>query len=236
MNTIPQLNTWQGLFWLLVVLIITFWCFKLLKYSLEQLAIRNVFNKQLLLFSDKAILFFTPIAVVILLLNFISINYISHSIILVIISVFGFSQIKNYINGLFLKSNPMIQTGSKIQVGEYIGDIKKFLLLGVKLNTENGVQYINYSTVSSLGFTVKPNTTSVLTQTLYLETDKTPEQILDLLFSNPILNYNQPPTINKTENKQLKLQYTTENGASSKELIYFLEDNNIQTSQINTSI
>ena len=235
MNTIPQLNTWRSLFWLLIVLVIFYWCIKLLLYSLEKFANRNLYNKQLILFFKKVILFFIPMATLILLLDFVSINYIAHSIVLVIIGVFAFSQIKNYVNGLFLKSNPLISNGSTLQIGDYTGEIKSFLPLGLKLVTEQGIQFVNYTTITTSGFAIKSNKTSLLRQVLYLNTEQTPDQILDLLFDNPILNYNHPPVINKADNNQLKLQYTTENGASRKELITFLEDNSVQTNLNNNS-
>ena len=235
MDTIPQLNTWQGLFWLLVVLIIIYWSIKLILLSLKQFAKRNLYNKQLVLFFEKIILFFKPIAITLLLLDFISINYITHTMLLIIVGVFGFSQIKNYIHGVFLKSNPMVSNGAIMQVGNNTGEIKQFLPLGLKLDTEDGEQFINYITITSNGFAIKSNKTSVIRQTLYLKTEKTPDQILDLLFNNPIINYNQAPIVSNTENNQLKLLYTIEDGASTKELINFLEDNNIQTNLNNTN-
>lgn len=233
METIPQLNTWQGLFSLVILLIALYWLLKLIAYALKQFAKRNITNKKTIVAITKVLIVYKPIATLLILLDFIFINYIIHTIVLVIVGVFAYSQIKNYVNGIFLKLNPLINNGAIINVSQFSGEIKKLLPLGLILNTENGERFINYTTIESGGFAIKSNDNSLLRQTLYLETDKNEQQILDVLFDNPILNYEENPSVKATENNFFKLQYTLETGATTETLISFLENKNIKTTLTN---
>lgn len=236
METIPQLNTWQGLIALVVLLIVLYWLLKLIAYALKQFAKRNITNKKTIVGITKVLIIYKPIATLLILLDFILINYIIHTIILIVVCVFGYSQIKNYIHGIFLKLNPLITNGAMVVISDFNGEIKKMLPLGLILNTENGERFINYATIESSGFAIKSNDTSLLRQTLYLHTDKTQQQVLDMVFDNPILNYEENPTIKVTENKFLKLQYTLEAGATTETLIAFLEKQNIKSTLTNNIV
>lgn len=233
MGTIPQLNTWQGLFSLVIILIIAYWLLKLITYALNQFAKQNITNKKTIVTLTKVLMLYKPLAAILILLDFIFINYIVHTIILVIIGVFAYSQIKNYVNGIFLKLNPLINVDAIISVSKYTGEIKKLMPLGLILSTENGERFINYSTIESNGFSIKSNDNSLLRQTLYLKTEKTQEQVLDMLFDNPILNFDENPTIKTAENNLLKLQYTLEAGETTETLIAFLDKKNIQSTLTN---
>lgn len=236
METIPQFNTWQGLFSLVILLLALYWLFKLISYALEQFAKRNIANKRTILAIKKGLILFKPVALFLILLNFISINYITHTILLVIIGVFGYKHIKNYLNGISLKINPLINQGAVINTDIYKGEIKTLLPFGLILNTEAGERFINYSNIEHNGFAIASNDTRLLRQTLYLKSeDKTREQVLDILFDNPILNYEENPTLKKAEDNQLKLQYTLESGATTEALIAFLEDKNITTNLTNNT-
>lgn len=236
MENIPQLNTWKGLFTLVLLLIHLYWLLKLVSYALEQFAKRNLTNKNTIVAIKKSLLIFKPVALALVLLDFIAINYITHTILLTAVGVFGYAHIKNYINGIFLKINPLISVGAVIQIADYSGEIKKLLSRGMIVSTENGDYYMNYGTIESQGFVIKSDHTSLLRQTLYLLTDMPQEKLLDLLFDNPVLNYDQHPSLKMSDNNYLKLQYTLEPGASTKEFISFLEQHNIKASLTNNPI
>ncbi len=193
--------------------------------------------KRIIRILDKAILLYKPIAVSIFLLGFISINYITHTILLVAIGVFGYGHIRNYISGVFFKINPLIHKGTVFNFENSEGEIKSLLPFGMIMNTESGEQYINYFNIEKKGFAVKSNEEdNVLRQTLFLRTSLTKEQIIDTLFDNPILDFNEKPILKNTEKEgQLKLQYSMENGAATEDLVAFLEEQDIETSLTNST-
>ncbi|GGX30230.1 hypothetical protein [Aquimarina muelleri] len=228
---ISTLNTWNELWSLFILLAVCYWALKLIIYLLDRFAKRNIGNKNFIIILKKVILFYNPVAVLIIALGFISINYITHTIVLIILGVFGYSYITNYINGIFFQINPLFREEASVKIGDFRGEIEKVMPFGVTISTEEGEHYLNYSYVEKTGFTIQSDKDSVLRKTLYLKTDLTAEQVLDLLFDNPILSYNDAPTITQSEeSEKLKLQYTLEHGSSTEELIVFLKDQNIQTS------
>ena len=227
METIENINTWEGFLVLLILLILCYWLFKFLIYITLHFTRKNATSRKITRQLNRVLIIFKPLAVFLLLLHLISINPINHSILLVIIGVFGFKPINNYINGIILKMNPLIEIGALLETNTYQGEIKKMLPFGLVLNTEIGERFINYSKIENKGFAVKSNNKSLLRQTLYIKSQLSKEKILDFLFDNPILNNADFPSLKNTEETDVyKLQYSLENGASSQELITFLTENN----------
>lgn len=227
---ISTLNTWNELWSLFILLVACYWALRLIIYLLDRFAKRNIGNKKFIIILKKTILFYNPVAVLIMILGFISINYITHTILLIIVSVFGYSYIKNYINGIFFQVNPLFREEASVKIGDFKGEIEKIMPFGITISTEEGEHYLNYAHIEKTGFTIQSDKDSVLRKTLYIKTGLTQEQVLDLLFDNPILSYNDAPTITQSEDpEKWKLQYTLEHGSSTEELIAFFKDHNIQT-------
>ncbi|PKQ60843.1 hypothetical protein BZG02_17725 [Labilibaculum filiforme] len=234
MENIEKLYTWSGLFGLVVLLIFIYWMLKLVKYIGERFAKKNVTNKKIISFLRKSLLFYKPIAIAILVLGFISINRITHSIILIFVCVFAFYYLKNYLSGIFFQANPLVSKGAFITIGDFKGEVRSLQAFGLIINAEYGERFINYTTIERLGFAINSNVNTKLRQTLYLHTSLTKDQVLNLIFDNPILDFDQKPTIQNSEDPQVyKFQYTLENGATSEDLAAFLQEIQIETSVTN---
>lgn len=235
METINELYNWRGLLTLIAFLIACYWLLKLVIYLIENIGRKTGIKRTILAIIEKVLLIFKPVATALILLDFISINYITHSLLLIIVSVFGYKHIKNYINGVFLKINPLIKKGALIEIGSNQGEIKDLMLFGLVINSETGERFFNYSMIENNGFSVKSNENSLLRQTLHVTTEKTKEAILDILFENPILNFDDQPIVRITEvENNYKLQFTLEPGVTTEDLIAFLKEYNISTILTNT--
>jgi hypothetical protein len=235
METIDYLYTWEGLLFSTIIVVALYWSLKSLLYFFTFLNKRYTPNKLIKNSLTKILIIFKPIAVIVLALNFISINYITHTVILVIVSLFGYNYFKNYVQGVFLKLNALIEKGTVLKIGDYKGDIRKILPFGLLLNTESGQQFLNYSSIEKTGFSIISLQNNTFRQTLYLQTEKSIDNILDILFDNPILSLNDRPVVDKSQEKHTKkLQYTLELGATSEDLMAFLNNHDIQTSLTNT--
>ncbi|MBT8188127.1 MAG: hypothetical protein KJO73_10595, partial [Croceitalea sp.] len=90
MEEISTYYSWDGLLRLLLLLIAVYWALKFIAFIVKRFARRNVTNKKVGLFFDKLLIVYKPVAFVILLLDFISISYITHGMLLVILGVFGY--------------------------------------------------------------------------------------------------------------------------------------------------
>ncbi|WP_299215119.1 hypothetical protein [uncultured Dokdonia sp.] len=228
METMDTINTWEGFFALLILLILCYWLLKAFVYAVKRFTKKNATNRKITDQLKRALLFFKPFAVLLLLLDLISINPLNHTIFLVVIGVFGFKHINNYINGIVLKTNPLIKERAVLESNTFQGEIKRMLAFGIVMNTESGERYMNYSEIEQKGFLVKSIENSLLRQTLYIESQLPKDTILDILFDNPILNNEEFPTIKSSgQDHVYKLQYSLEKGASSEDLIAFLEEKNI---------
>lgn len=231
MEDITTFYSWKGLWYLFLVLLVIYWVIKFVSFIVKSFAKRNVTNKKVALFFDKLLILYKPIAFVILLLDFISINYITHAILLLILGVFGYSHIRNYISGLFFKTNPLVEIGVQITTNNIGGELNRLLPFGLILNTEGGERFLGYYTIEENGFLINAATDTTLRQTVYLYTRFNKKYILDLLFDNPILDFDQVPTVKSTESTGiLRLQYTLEKGATTEDLVAFLTAHDIETS------
>jgi len=230
MEAITTFYSWRGLVYLFIGLLALYGIIKIVIQLIENSAKKNLANKQFIFWLRNSLLFYVPAAVIVFVLGFISINYITHSIIILIIGVFGFPYIRNYLSGIIFKSNPIVSEGALIKATNLDGEIKRLMVLGMIVNTEHGEQYINYLNVEEFGFTINSNKSSALRQTLYLKTNLTQDAILDMLFDNPILNFEEKPSLkNGIEPEDLILKYTLESGATTKDLISFLNSKEITT-------
>lgn len=230
MDNFYQLNTWQGLFSLILTLIVLYWTIKAIGLLVREIGKRTVTKRTTILIIKKSLLVFKPVAMTLIVLDFIAINYITHSILLVILGVFGYKHIKNYLNGIILKLNPLLGKGAIIEYMDKTGEIKELLPFGLILNTEKGERFVNYSTIEENGFSINSNEHSALRQTLYMETQMSKDTVLDMVFDNPLLDLSERPTLKQTEEQDvLKLQYTLETGASTDDLLAFFQSKNIKT-------
>ncbi|RKS53037.1 hypothetical protein BC962_1282 [Gillisia mitskevichiae] len=230
METITTFYSWKGLFYLFIGLLALYGIIKIVIRLIENSAKKNLTNKQFIFWLRNSLFFYVPVAVIVFVLGFISINYITHSILILIIGIFGFPYIKNYLSGILFKSNPIVSKGALIKSKDLEGEIKQLMVLGMIVNTEYGEQYVNYKNIEEFGFTINSNKSSALRQTLYLKTILTQDAVLDILFDNPILNFEEKPSLkNGVEPEDLILKYTLESGATTQDLISFLNSKEIET-------
>lgn len=231
MESITTFYTWHGLFYLFLGLLAVYGVIKVIINIIENSTKKNLASKRFIFWLRNNLFFYTPLAVIIFTLGFISINYITHSILVLIIGVFGFPYIRNYLSGIIFKSNPIVSKGALIKAENLDGEINSLMILGMIVNTESGEQYVSYRNIEESGFTINSNKSSALRQTIYLKTTWGKEAILDLLFDNPILNFDENPTLREgTEADTLILKYTLESGATTADLISFLNAHEIETS------
>jgi hypothetical protein len=164
-------------------------------------------------------------------MGFISINYITHSLLLLFIGVFGYHHIKNYLAGVILNMNNSLKKGASIVIGPLEGVVERLMLFGMSISTESGEHYINYHQIEKSGFTIKSGKDSELRKPIFLNTSLSTDDVLDILFDNPILDLKKQPTVGPGEQPgQLKLQYTLEKGSTNQDFITFLSKNQIETS------
>ena len=165
------------------------------------------------------------------MLSFVAINYKVYGVVFLLFLVVTFTHIKRYIYGVLFKINPLVNIGSNITTGEFKGDISKFLFFGVVINEEVGNRFINYSYIDDNGFSINQNDNASIRRTIYIYDQEKTTPILDLLFENPNVDFNNKPIIKRVPNeKTLQLQIALETGATMESLLAYLNQHNIKSS------
>ena len=230
----PTYNTWTGLISLLITLAGLYVILWILLLLLENFGKRDLSKKKVIDYLKTGIVLYKFVATTILILGFISINYITHSLLLIFIGVFGYHHIKNYITGVFLKMDNSLKKGASIVVGSLNGVVERLLPFGMSISTESGEHYLNYYQIENSGFTIKSGKDSVLRKTIFLRTTLSADEVLDILFDNPILDLKEHPSASPdVQPGQLKLQYTLEKGSTNEDFVAFLAKHDIESSQQN---
>lgn len=191
---------------------------------------KSVINKSALIL-NRVLEIYKPFAILIILLSFVSINYKVHGVLFLLFLIITYSHIKRYLYGVLFKINPLVNIGSNISTGDYKGDISKFLFFGVVVNEDVGNRFINYSYIDEHGFSINQNDNASIRRTIYIYDQEKSTPILDLLFENPNVDFNNKPIIKSVPNeKTLQLQIALETGATMESLIEYLNQHNIKSS------
>ena len=230
METIESFNTWEGLFYLTTGLFILYWIIKTLQVVAQEFSRKNLFTKRGIKLLQNILSVYKPVAFLLIILDFIAINYVVHGLFLVIIGAMAYMPIRNYISGLLLNMNPLVTQGAMITIDNFKGEIKQLLPQGMVISTESGQSFLEYVAIDKSGFSITSKDTGLYRHTLYLNTELTKVQLLDFLFANPILNFQEPPSVRESETQNvLKLQYTLEEGAKDEDFMAYLAENKINT-------
>ncbi|MEM6298881.1 MAG: hypothetical protein AAF740_09365, partial [Bacteroidota bacterium] len=150
-------NNWS-LFFSVLATVAALWVFLELLTSLTPRWIRSTRKKRrFVMWSSILQRSLKIVSAVVLLVILVSMNYIVHGGLLVIVLVFAYPYISSYLSGLSFQLNPLISTGSKIATGGITGEIIRFLPFGAILGGVNGEHYVNYRDIEKQGFEVITN-------------------------------------------------------------------------------
>ena len=226
------MNNWNDLLTLiLIVFSIYLFLYLCIFLILQQLKKRRI-NDRYFNLIKKIRLFYKPIAWLVILGGFISLDPITHGLLAIIVGAFFFNHMRNYISGLFIRSSPMVVAGTLVQAGKIKGRINRIATLGMVLGTDQGERWVWYSSFDQVGFTLISNQTNVQQRAIYLKTSLKGESILDLIFNHPVLALGQAPNLKRLDqNNTYLLHYTLVKGTRNEDFINFLHANEILTNQ-----
>lgn len=220
--------SWEGLFYLVLILFTAYWLIKLVGVVTHSWMRKGRLKRQVELLFERALLLYKPLAFSVVLLAFIAINYIVHGIFILVFLVIGLPSLRNYLSGLQLKFNGLLRKGAIIETLDLSGEIAKLLPLGIVINSAKGESYVDYASLSKHQYTLVAKDDAVLRQTLLISTERSNSDVLDLLFVNPMLDFlNKPTIVNSPSDEHKRLQFTLEDGVRPEDFIAFLTEQNI---------
>jgi len=223
---------WQDLWMLALILLGIYVVVRLLRISIERYMTQNRIGNKLKLSSKRFELFYIPMAWLMVILGFVAINPLWYGVFAGVVAVFGFPYLRNYVSGIFLKSNPMLEVGALVQNEGTRGLINRVSSLGLILGTDTGEQFVWYRDFERMGFSVIAQQANQQRQSLYLKSEKSSSEILDILFANPVLSFGKITSLRATKTKGIYLfHFTLEKGASADDINIFLAAHEIETGQ-----
>lgn len=150
---------------------------------------------------QTVLLIFEPLGVLLLLGAFIMINPVFHVILVGLILLVALPHLKNYITGRVLQFDENLRIGYRIETDETKGIVKSIDRLGIQLNTNKGVQFINYANLLKNGFVLLAGETVGGFYNMKITPDEPEEkknyahELKDFLAIAPYLNQQHFPKI-----------------------------------------
>jgi len=165
------------------------------------------FQKRAIYFLDILLKLYEPIVVTILLVMFVFINPYLHGLFAAFLLLVAYFPIKNYMNGrVFLWSNEL-EKGNRIKVDQSTGVIQDMGRLGLSLQTQDGLRFVNYTSLLQNGYMLlKGDRVGGLHQ-IHIEIpddQKTTEKdiLQKRLFACPYIDWTLKPKIIKDHGKE----------------------------------
>jgi hypothetical protein len=179
----------------------------------------------------KAEVFSTSLAFVIIIAAFININFEIHALVIILLVVLTYRQIRNYVEGLFLRVHPLFAIGAMVSCGKIEGKIIRIAHLGVMLSTVAGERFVWNSSFDKSGFTILSHQIQSQKKTLYLKSEKfNKTKLMSLLFEHPVLVIGEPFHISTTNKEHVYLmEYTLEKGVLNSDMVQYLQDQGVET-------
>lgn len=100
------------------------------------------------------ILLYEPFVILILILIFVFIQPVLHSFLLLLLLLAGFARLKDYLSGRLILFNPLVGKGKRLKVGKTEGVVAKISGIGLYLQTNEGLHFVNYSQLLTKGYAI----------------------------------------------------------------------------------
>jgi hypothetical protein len=224
------MNNWSDLFALILIVLAIYLILSLIFFGITRYLKKRRINDRYFALIKTIRLFYKPVVWMIVIGGFISLNPVTHGLVILLVAGFSYRQLSNYISGLFIRSSAMVVAGTLVQAGKIRGRINRIGSLGMVLGTDQGERWVWYRAFDRAGFTLISNQTNVQQRAIYIKTELTKERFLNLVFDHPILALGKTSHLKSLdlENTYL-LHYTLVKGAKDEDFINYLVDNDVLT-------
>ncbi|HHG86168.1 MAG TPA: hypothetical protein ENJ82_15570 [Bacteroidetes bacterium] len=155
--------------------------------------------------SRKALFFvqvlYEPLALLLAATLFFLVRPVSNGLLILLIGMATFSHIRNYFSGRMIALQNNLKVGLRIRVGGKLGRVSRIGRLGIRLQSNDGLHYLDYGQVLSPGYTLVSGEDVAGLYRLRVTTNETEnkklnsEHFMDLLSTSPYLDWNCIPEI-----------------------------------------
>lgn len=158
------------------------------------------------------VLVFEPLAIIWTGGIFVLINPVFHGLLLALIFLSAFTQLRNYIAGRVIQLDQHIERGSQLRAGEVEGVVIEMGRLGLQLQTKEGLYQLTYSKLLHSGYTLIAGDEIGGFYHLKIE-PKDPESkvrhlqnLQNLLVTAPYLDWSHKPELTVLDDEDQKLE------------------------------
>ncbi len=194
--------TWGLWLFAVVAIVALYFALRLIAGTLNRVNVLGRIQRRIQSILYIALKLYEPLAILFLMVGFISINPLLHGLLVGFSLLLGYNPIKNYLNGrLFLLAH-QLKEGQRIYVHESNGLIRRLGRLGISLQTEEGIRFVNYTTILSDGYMLLQGEQIGRLHRLSIQ-PKTENEVLNIsdlqnkLFSCPYIDWSLRPEIHK---------------------------------------
>lgn len=227
--------TWTDFFVTAVLLIAAYFLLKMLQRLIIGLRLPYRFERPAEQTVHYTLLVYEPLVVLILTVTFVLVNPVFHGLLVGLLIVLGFRQLRNYATGRLLQLGGQLSSGTKVTIGDRTGILFRAERFGVRLQTSKGIHYISYQQLLDRGYMIASGENvggfyrlKVMPQA---EHQKLSEQsVIDLLATAPYLNWNHQPESILSEKKpnQVNVRVSVREERHLQQLIHLIESNGYQ--------
>lgn len=146
------------------------------------------------------LLLFEPLAVLVLGSYFVLIHPFFHGLIVLLLLVTCFQHLKNYFGGRVVRFDSAIRIGNRLSSQEETGLITRIGRLGLRLQGNDGIHFLDYNRLLKEGYTLLNSDDSGSFFALHVSSNNegTPQEekrLRSLLIVNPFLDWQHEPQI-----------------------------------------
>ena len=109
-------------------------------------------------FIGTFLLLYEPITVLLLTIVFFFINPVIHGILLILLTIAGFSRIRDYLSGRIILATDLVAVGRRVKTPQASGVISRIGRIGLYLQTGENLAFVNYSKLLVEGYSLSTGT------------------------------------------------------------------------------
>jgi hypothetical protein len=200
--------SWGGLLSISVKLVLLYFALQLAHRILVRISAPTDWQLAINRFVQYSLLLFEPIVVLVIGSYFILIKPFFHGLIVILLLLAGLRQLRNYFSGRILLFDRSLKVGTRLNHKELNGLITYIGRLGLRLQTNKGLHFLNFEDLLRDGYTLligEKNSSFFRLKVNVTETEDRVaklEQLGELLQVVPYLNWRHRPQITRANNPE----------------------------------
>lgn len=146
--------TWTNFLLAAIALWGVYWLLRVLRQRMRNGVLLGRYQQPIIRGISTFLLLYEPITILLLTLVFFFINPPMHGILLLLLCFAGFGRIRDYLSGRIILAAALVEEGKRMETLKASGIISRVGRIGLYLQTGDSLQFINYSSLLTKGYSV----------------------------------------------------------------------------------